>query len=212
MASYLRTSYLVAYNAASAIAWATVLGRVVAVFLMRGPALVPVTVDNFVRNTQTFAALEMVHSLLGIVPSPFLTTFLQVFSRLAVVWGITYPFPEVTVSPFYTSMLAAWSATEVIRYTLFALKESGSPVPYWLHWLRYSAFTVLYPVGITSELAEMYLAYSGPAAHRAPWAPWAIAAYACSYIPFAPLLFSHMVTQRRKQLGGKANGKVKKAQ
>lgn len=87
------------------------------------------------------------------------------------------------MSPFYTSMLAAWSATEVIRYTLFALKESGSPVPYWLHWLRYSAFTVLYPVGITSELAEMYLAYSGPAAHRAPWAPWAIAAYACSYIP-----------------------------
>lgn len=65
MASYLRTSYLVAYNAASAIAWATVLGRVVAVFFLRGPALVPVTVDNFVRNTQTFAALEMVHSLLG---------------------------------------------------------------------------------------------------------------------------------------------------
>lgn len=65
MASYVRKSYLVAYNAASAVAWATVLGRVIAVFCLRGPVLVPVSVDNFVRNTQTFAALEMVHSLLG---------------------------------------------------------------------------------------------------------------------------------------------------
>jgi very-long-chain (3R)-3-hydroxyacyl-CoA dehydratase len=65
MASYIRKSYLIAYNAASAIAWATVFGRVIAVFLLRGPSLVPVSVDNFVRNTQTFATLEMVHSLLG---------------------------------------------------------------------------------------------------------------------------------------------------
>ena len=121
--------------------------------------------------------------LAGIVPSPVFTTFLQVFSRLAVVWGITYPFPEVTVSPFYSSMLAAWAVTEVIRYSLFALKESGLPIPYWMQWLRYSAFTVLYPVGIISELAEMYLAYSGPAGHRAQWAPWVIAAYASTYIP-----------------------------
>lgn len=65
MASLLKKSYLVAYNAASAVAWATVLGRVVAVFWLRGPSLVPVSVDTFVRNTQSFAALELVHSVLG---------------------------------------------------------------------------------------------------------------------------------------------------
>ena len=65
MASYLRRSYLILYNAASAVAWATVLGRVIAVFWLRGPTLVPVSVDNFVRNTQSFAALEILHSLLG---------------------------------------------------------------------------------------------------------------------------------------------------
>lgn len=65
MASYLRKSYLILYNAASAVAWATVLGRVIAVFLLRGPTLVPVSVDTFVRNTQSFAALEILHSLLG---------------------------------------------------------------------------------------------------------------------------------------------------
>ena len=65
MVSYLRKSYLIAYNAASAVAWATVLGRVVTVLLLRGPTLVPVAVDTFVRNTQTFAALEILHSLFG---------------------------------------------------------------------------------------------------------------------------------------------------
>lgn len=69
--SYLRKSYLLLYNAASAVAWATVLGRVIAVFLLRGPVLVPAGVDTFVRNTQSFAALEIIHSLLGAYPSFF---------------------------------------------------------------------------------------------------------------------------------------------
>jgi very-long-chain (3R)-3-hydroxyacyl-CoA dehydratase len=107
---------------------------------------------------------------------------MQVASRLVLMWGVTYPFPEVTVSPWYSSMLIAWSLTEVIRYTYFAIKESGIPIPYWLHWLRYSAFAVLYPVGISSELAEMFLSWNGPAAHRASWYPWAIGAVASTYI------------------------------
>jgi very-long-chain (3R)-3-hydroxyacyl-CoA dehydratase len=203
MASYLRKTYLIAYNAASAVAWATVLGRVLGVLYVKGnPGLVPVSVDTFVRNTQTFAVLEILHSLLGlsshrllvdaigmltceqpgIVPSPLFTTVMQVASRLVLMWGVTYPFPEVTVSPWYSSMLIAWSLTEVIRYTYFAIKEAGMPIPYWLHWLRYSAFSVLYPVGISSELAEMYLSWNGPSAHRAEWYPWAIAAVASTYI------------------------------
>lgn len=107
---------------------------------------------------------------------------MQVASRLVLMWGVTYPFPEVTVSPWYSSMLIAWSLTEVIRYTYFAIKEGGIPIPYWLHWLRYSAFAVLYPVGISSELAEMFLSWNGPAAHRAEWYPWAIGAVASTYI------------------------------
>jgi hypothetical protein len=66
MASYLRKTYLIVYNAASAVAWATVLGRVLAVLYLKGnPGSVPVAVDTFVRNTQTFAVLEILHSILG---------------------------------------------------------------------------------------------------------------------------------------------------
>ena len=44
---------------------------------------------------QSFAALEVLHVLLGLVRSPLVTTLIQVGSRLYLVWGITYLFPKV---------------------------------------------------------------------------------------------------------------------
>lgn len=60
-----RKAYLVAYNAASAIAWGTVLGRVAAVLAIKGAPLVPVVVNDFARVTQTFAVMEIFHALTG---------------------------------------------------------------------------------------------------------------------------------------------------
>lgn len=120
---------------------------------------------------------------LGIVPSPLFTTLMQVASRLFLMWLVTYPFPSVTTSPAYSSMLCAWSLTEMIRYSYFAIKQGGATPPYWLHWLRYSAFAVLYPIGISSELAEVYLAIKGPAADLVWWAPYALLAVAAVYAP-----------------------------
>jgi very-long-chain (3R)-3-hydroxyacyl-CoA dehydratase len=99
---------------------------------------------------------------------------MQVFSRLILVWGISKPFPELDASPFYTSMLLAYGMTEVIRYGYFVMKLVGF-LPYVANWLRYSAFLVLYPLGISSEYALMILAFRGPAANLFPWYPWAVA-------------------------------------
>jgi very-long-chain (3R)-3-hydroxyacyl-CoA dehydratase len=79
-------------------------------------------------------------------------------------------------------MLAAWGLTEVMRYSYFALKQVDA-VPAWLHWLRYSAFLVLYPVGISSEVAMTLLALFGPAADLAVWYPYALVAVLTSYVP-----------------------------
>lgn len=87
---------------------------------------------------------------------------MQVASRFLLVWGIVHPFPFLAASPFYSSMLVAWSVTEVIRYSFFALTLSGWQ-PSALTWLRYNTFFVLYPLGITSECAMIWLA-TGPAA------------------------------------------------
>ena len=108
---------------------------------------------------------------------------MQVASRLFLVWAVVYPFPSLTASPAYPSMLCAWSLTEVIRYSYFAIKQTGSAPPYWLHWLRYSAFFVLYPVGITSELVMVCLAIRGPASGFAWWLPYALGAVALVYAP-----------------------------
>jgi very-long-chain (3R)-3-hydroxyacyl-CoA dehydratase len=67
-----KKAYLILYNAASAIAWATILGRVATVLLMRGPAFVPIVVDKFARTTQTFAVMEILHALTGLSSHPTL--------------------------------------------------------------------------------------------------------------------------------------------
>ncbi|GAB1320396.1 hypothetical protein MFIFM68171_10606 [Madurella fahalii] len=195
-----KNAYLILYNAVSAVAWAAVLGRVVVVLGWKGAPFVPLVVDNFARITQTCAVMEILHSLSGVVPAPVFTTAMQVASRLFLMWAICYPFPQLNASTFYSSMLGAWSMTEVIRYSYFALKQVEG-VPSWLHWLRYSAFLVLYPVGISSEVAMTLQALFGPAASVAPWYPYALTAVLLSYIPGSVILYSHMLKQRRKYLG-----------
>lgn len=44
---------------------------------------------------QTFAVLEVVHSVLGWVRSPLVTVMMQVASRYYSVWGVTFLFPNV---------------------------------------------------------------------------------------------------------------------
>lgn len=107
--------YLVAYNLLSALGWGYVLVGAVAHLLdpaaKRGAHLIwiqqylpsvfspPATTFDAVgwRTTvvQTFAVLEVVHSLLRWVRSPLPTVSMQVASRLYIVWGITSLFPNV---------------------------------------------------------------------------------------------------------------------
>ena len=55
------------------------------------------------------------------------------------------------------SLLIAWGVTEVIRYSFYAFKQVGE-APAVLTWLRYTTFIVLYPLGVSSELAMVWLA------------------------------------------------------
>jgi very-long-chain (3R)-3-hydroxyacyl-CoA dehydratase len=100
---------------------------------------------------------------------------MQVASRLLLVWGVVDVFPELAVSPVYSSMLVAWSVTEVIRYSYFTLSLSGL-LPGFLNWLRYNTFFVLYPLGISSECWLIYKAMvpAGRIGQEWVWALWAI--------------------------------------
>jgi very-long-chain (3R)-3-hydroxyacyl-CoA dehydratase len=166
-ASSPKNSYLIAYNTLSACLWSIVLSRTILLTCTAGPERIYPTIGDFVKWTQTLAGLEILHSLIGIVRTPVLTTLMQVASRFLLVWGIVDQFPNLVmkteIGPWaYASMLLAWSFTEVVRYTFFAM-QLGSSVPGWLKWLRYNTFFVLYPLGIGSECVLVYLTATGPA-------------------------------------------------
>ncbi len=97
-------------------------------------------------------------------------------------------------------MLVAWSITEVIRYTYFAIRQFGLSPPYWLHWLRYSSFTILYPIGISSEVAMILKAIMGPADSFAAWYPYALSAILLSYVPGKFLRHLSMLGPRGSEL------------
>lgn len=118
---------------------------------------------------------------LGLVRAPISTTGMQVASRLLLVWGVVDRFPFLAHSAAYSSMLVAWSVTEVIRYSYFVLNLSGYQ-PALVTWFRYNTFYVLYPLGISSECWLIYKAVEPAREVRREYA-WALQLILLIYIP-----------------------------
>lgn len=136
----------------------------------------------------------------GIVRSPIFTTLMQVSSRILLVWGVVGNYPEATsTSLFYSSMLLAWSITEIIRYSYFMFNLIGT-VPGFLTWLRYNTFYVLYPVGITSEMLLIFNVSNVVADNV--WQQWAFRGILLVYVPGSLVpFFPTFIIGRRKILG-----------
>jgi len=124
-------------------------GDSVAMTLAAVAAQTYTNLDTFVRYVQSLAALEVAHSLLGLVRAPLLTTLMQVGSRYLVVWGVLVSFGEqlfataglgaetVTSNQMaYIGMLVAWSVTECVRYGYFVFFLAGAKMPQGLSWMR----------------------------------------------------------------------------
>lgn len=147
----LTRTYLFTYNALNLILWATCVVYTASFLPNSGTATRLPTIFNrtfspLLLATQSLAILEVVHSLVRLVRAPFLTTAMQVASRLLVVWGIMAPFGGAIVGAegrrsqagdwAYLGCVGAWGITEVIRYGFFAITLSGNAVPAWWTWLR----------------------------------------------------------------------------
>eukprot|EP01038_Epipyxis_sp_PR26KG_P015623 gene15623-21114_t len=168
-----------------------------------------VDVELVLKVVQTAACLEVLHAMVGLVKSPWFTTFMQVFSRVWTLWAVMNIAPTAQTSIFTVLACVSWGLVEVPRYLFYALNLLDL-VPYPLFWLRYSLFAVLYPTGITGELGCMYLAglylYESskgvltdlPTEQLVLFA--LIIIVALTYIPGSPTMYGHMVKTRRKQL------------
>lgn len=210
--SLLKRLYLITYNFTLFVGWFQVLYMVLKTLKESGHESIYHAAEKPLLFAQTAAVLEILHGLVGLVRSPITATLPQIGSRLFLVWGILWSFPETRTHVLVTSLLISWSITEIIRYFFFGLKEAFGSAPSWLLWLRYSTFLVLYPTGISSEVGLIYIALpfikaSEKYCIRMP-NKWNFSFdYFCAaivvlgiYVPGSPHMYSYMLAQRKKAL------------
>ena len=125
------TAYLVFYNIASALGWLYVLvGTISSKYSLKADIYSIELVANdapdvwgkigpVLQVVQTTACLELLHSILGWVRSPIFTVFIQVGSRILVLWFHTSAWAECQTLSTLPMMLVAWAVTEVVRYSFY---------------------------------------------------------------------------------------------
>jgi len=225
----LRTGYLVLYNLASTAAWSFLLFELVK-FQSSGAPQTEIykTLNVPLKIAQSTAVLEVLHAVFKIVRSNPLNTFLQVLSRVTVLYCLLDMFEEAVVPitigefvvPHVSLMLFAWCFAEIPRYLFLAVNSIGTP-PYILTFIRYSGFLILYPLGVFGELCVFYQAIGViKEQYETAW-PYLgdvslpnklnfsfsfyqlIVGGVLAYIPGFPLLYSHMLSLRANKLGPK---------
>ena len=212
------TLYLVLYNALSLIGWTAVLSLTLAhVFLgdasgafSRAASLHATGVGRLLYLVETASVLEIAHAALGWVRSPLATTSLQVCARLIVLWLVTARFPAAQADFGYALMAAAWASAELPRYAFYLAKLGGGTPPRWLTLARYSCFIVLYPLGIAGEVREIWVSLPGAGEHALPGGLsyfHFLVSLLVLYLPGSPIMISHMLAQRKKELAKMAEPK-----
>ncbi|KAK6461498.1 tyrosine phosphatase-like protein [Scheffersomyces coipomensis] len=218
--SRLSKSYLIAYNGISAVLWLAILQTsmwdIIAVKIYHDSSNYYISHQfegdfphKLLVYTQLFnSIMEIIHSLTGIVKSPIPTLIVQAAARSLITLGINYTLPQ---SPgnyhfvFFNMIIWAWSTSDIIRYIFFSFKllYTNSQPPYWLIWLRYSAFLMLYPIGLISESSVVYLSLSVVTKNTAYY--YFLLFGLSSYLPGLYFLYGYMLKQRKKVLSKKNN-------
>ncbi|PHT68776.1 hypothetical protein T459_28263 [Capsicum annuum] len=204
----LQALYLFSYNFLQFLGWTTALFRIlsnlISTKLVTGAYA---SAGELICLLQCCAFLEVIHGAIGIVPSGVVLPLMQWSGRTHFVLAIVRQIVEVKELPSMFITFSAWSLTEVIRYSHYALSCIGSP-PYLITYLRYTAFILLYPVGVGP--GEIWLMYQAlPFIKRgnlyANSLPFSYYNFIKVLLVLYPLLwlklYLHLFKQRRSKLG-----------
>lgn len=167
---------------------------------------------------QAAQCIEVIHPILGIMKGGALMPFFQIAGRAFVLFLMIGKEPKVQSEPVLFVLFLAWSSIEIIRYPYYIsqLYKKENKI---ITWLRYSAWIVLYPVGMISEAIINYKNLA--LIHETQ--KWSIAmpnplnfTFSFEYflrcylfiltVPTSIVLILHMHRQRKQKLGG---GKLK---
>ena len=215
-------AYLFVYNLVMCIGWTYGLVTFYSHVMSSGQLVANSwnTVALSITIFQTIQSIEVLHCILGLVPSDPVQTAMQILSRLVVVWGILRPVEESRSSIGVPLLITAWSIAELTRYIYYALNIYNI-VPYILTWARYTFFIALYPMGVSGELLtiiaalptiqakSLYAIKLPNALNISFYYEYALIAIMLSYIPFFPQLYFYMLRQRSKFLGPQVAKKAK---
>ena len=171
-----------AYNAASAVAWAYLLFNLCRSFFLDEPQnyriLFPKT-GKYLAYLQTAALLEILHAAVGFVASDVLANVIQIASRLFIIWVCAVHY-NVGKHWGYALLAFAWSLSDLTRYCYYLSQLAGWKVPA-LKWARYNFFLVLYPVGTLGEV--MLLLWARQKTIKEPHIYWPFLAIIAAYAP-----------------------------
>jgi len=226
--SQLTTVYLLIYNSILTIGWTLILYEVVKRVVSYN------SLQDFwecyglwnaielpLKVCQTAAFLEVAHAIFGLVRSNPTIVFVQIISRVFLVWGVANYIPHTQLSVGILLAVTAWSITEIIRYAYYAL-NLFQVSPQWLTWCRYSFFIVLYPLGVLGELLTIIKAMRTiyPELIRSRYSIllpnkfnfgfdyfYFLVVVVLAYAYF-PVMYQHMFQQRAKTLNPSSSKKV----
>ncbi|KAL6937978.1 hypothetical protein ACO0RG_004505 [Hanseniaspora osmophila] len=188
---------LVLYNLISALMWGFHLWRTLTWGLEIGPSRFYDISKNPLTFIQCCAVIEIFNSLFGFVRSPLFTVVAQVSSRLLIVLGV-FQYMPTAQGPRgfqYITLSVAWCIAEIVRYLYYFYNLVQNDPPVFLSILRYNLFWVLYPLGVGSEL---YIIYSSLDSAPSTGYKYFLIGSMLTYIPGFPILFTHMMKQRKK--------------
>ena len=116
----LSVPYLILYNVVQYLGWTVFF--VLFVINYSTTQDLQQTYDNtfyMVQFFQYLAILEIVHIILRLVRSPLFTTFVQVMSRVVIVFVLAKIKSSLSIG--YVLLSLAWSIAEMVRYTYYYL-------------------------------------------------------------------------------------------
>lgn len=188
--------YLRAYSALSVLLWLTLF---VWFWLVDKSWIWPLVI------VQGLAFLDVFHSAFRFVKASVGMSLAQYLARMfitALLFFVNFQWPiaDTLIVKIGTALIfIVWPASEVIRHSYYLKLE----YPYWhkkISFLRYSAFLVLYPVGVFAE--SLLMGKAGIFAYSAGGYAWVLIiafAFVC-YILLFPKLYLYLYKQRKKTL------------
>ncbi|KAJ8563640.1 hypothetical protein K7X08_032092 [Anisodus acutangulus] len=204
----LQNLYLFSYNSLQFLGWTVALFRILSNFIStKSVTGAYASAGELICLLQCCAFLEVIHGAIGIVPSGVMLPLLQWSGRTHFLLAIVRQIVEVQELPSVFITFSAWSLSEVIRYSHYALSCIGKP-PYLITYLRYTGFILLYPIGVFP--GEMWLMYQAlPFIKRtnlyADSLPFSYYNFIKVLLLVYPLLwlklYLHLFKQRRSKLG-----------